>query len=127
MSAHDEPVTGDPVDAAGWRVALDAAPHDAALGARFGAWLDLSPAHERAMERVELAIELGRRLAMDPDITAVAARPPRRRWAMLGLAAAVIADGIALTLLSASTQTTSTFPIRTPVFAANAAGPSLLD
>ncbi len=88
MSAHDEPATGDPVDAAGWRVALDAAPHDAALSARFGAWLDASPAHERAIERVELAIELGRQLAVDPEIAAAAARSPHRRWTAVGLAAA---------------------------------------
>jgi TolB-like protein len=88
MSAHEERADGDPVDAAGWRVALDAAPDDAALAERFGAWLDASPAHERAMERVELAIELARHLATDPEITAAAARPPRRRWITLGLAAA---------------------------------------
>ena len=87
MSAHDERAAGDPVDAAGWRVAVDAAPDDAALAMRFGAWLDASPAHERAMERVELAIELARQLAMDPEITA-AGRAPRRRRVTLGLAAA---------------------------------------
>lgn len=87
MSALEQR-SGDPVDAAGWRVALDAAPDDAALAARFGAWLDASPAHERAMERVELAIELARQLAADPEIVAASARPPRRRWIALGLAAA---------------------------------------
>ena len=88
MNVHDERADGDPVDAAGWRVALDAAPNDAALAARFRAWLDASPAHEREMERVELAIELARQLATDPEITAAANRPPRRRWTTLGVAAA---------------------------------------
>ena len=89
MNARDELIGGDPVDAATWRVALDASPEDVALAARFGTWLDASPAHEREMERVELAIELARQLAVDPDIVAAAAaRLPRRRWPMLGLAAA---------------------------------------
>jgi len=87
MSVHEERATGDPVDAAGWRVALDAAPDDAALAARFGAWLDASPAHERELERVELAIELARHLAADPDVAAAVSRPARR-WKPLGLAAA---------------------------------------
>ena len=50
MSAHEEGPTGDPVDAAGWRVALDAAPDDAVLAMRFGVWLDASPAHEREVQ-----------------------------------------------------------------------------
>ncbi len=105
MNAHEERAPGDPVDAAGWRVALDAAPDDAALAARFGAWLDASPAHERATERVELAIELGRHLATDPEIMAASARPPRRRWTTLGLAAAAalavaIATAIAIAPLA---------------------------
>jgi TolB-like protein len=96
MSAHEEGAAGDPVEAAGWRVALDAAPDDAALAARFGAWLDASPAHERAMERVELAIELARHLVTDPEITAATRRPPRRRRITLGLAA-VAALAVAVT------------------------------
>ena len=95
MSAHGNPMTGDPVDAAGWRVALDAAPDDTALAARFGAWLDARPAHERAMERVELAIELARHLAADPEITAAAARPARRRWTFGLAAAAALAMAVA--------------------------------
>jgi len=107
MSVHEEPATGDPVDAAGWRVALDAAPDDAALVARFGAWLDASPARERELERVELAIELARQLAADPDIAAAVSRPARRRWTPLGLAAAaavIIAIGTAILIAPWATR-----------------------
>jgi TolB-like protein len=101
MSVHSQRATSDPVDAAGWRVTLDAAPDDAALAERFVAWLDASPAHEREMERVELALELARHLAADPEVAAAVARPARRRWPPLGLAAAatlvaVIATAIAI-------------------------------
>ncbi len=102
MSPHEERATGDPVDAAGWRVALDATPDDAALTERFAAWLDASPAHEREMERVELAMELARHLATDPQITAAAARPAHRRWTPLRFAAAAaMAAAVATAILIA--------------------------
>ncbi len=100
MSAHEERAVGDPVDAAGWRVALDAAPDDVALAARFGVWLDASPAHERETERVELTIELARRLATDPDIAAAASRSARRSWTRLGLAAAAALVVVIATVIS---------------------------
>jgi TolB-like protein len=100
MSAHEEGPTGDPVDAAGWRVALDAAPDDAALATRFGVWLDASPAHEREVQRVELAIELARHLARDPQIMAAAGRPARRRWNTLGWATAAALAVTVATVIS---------------------------
>ncbi len=54
-------------DAAGeagrWYVRVDAGAADAAA---LSAWLDEKPQNERALERVELAVALGRRLAADP-------------------------------------------------------------
>jgi TolB-like protein len=72
-------------DAAGeagrWYVRIDAGTADAAA---LSAWLDEKPENERALERVELAVALGRRLAADPGsalhaAAAEAARPPPRR------------------------------------------------
>lgn len=73
-------------DAAGeagrWYVRLDAGVADEAV---LSAWLEEKPANERALERVELAAALGRRLAADPGsalhaAAAEAARAlPRRR------------------------------------------------
>ena len=69
-------------DAAGeagrWYVRLDSgAADDAALSA----WLDERPENERALERVELAVALGRRLAADPSsaLHAAAAEAARAR------------------------------------------------
>ncbi len=106
MSPHEEREAGDPGDAAAWTVALDAAPADAALAERFGAWLSASPAHEREMERVELAIELARHLATDPQIAAAATRPPRRRWTTLGFAAAAALAVAVATVISIAPWTT---------------------
>jgi TolB-like protein len=85
------PAGPDPVDAAGWFVALDAAPRDAKLEARYAAWLAASPAHERAVQRIEIALEVTRRLAADPGLTAEISRRDRRaaRLRIGGLAAGV--------------------------------------
>jgi TolB-like protein len=50
--------------AAGRFVSFDAGAPGA--GADLAAWVEERPANERALERVELAVELGRRLASDP-------------------------------------------------------------
>ena len=51
--------------AAAWFVRVDSGSEPAA-DAALADWLAERPANERAMERVELAVELGRRLAADP-------------------------------------------------------------
>ena len=71
-------------DAAGeagrWYVRLDAGAADETA---LSAWLDEKPENERALERVELAVALGRRLAAEPSsalhaAAAEAARPLRQ-------------------------------------------------
>ena len=69
--------------AAAWFVRVDSGSEPAA-DAGLADWLAERPANERAMERVELAVELGRRLAADPAHAlhaeaARAARHPSRR------------------------------------------------
>ena len=72
-------------EAAGQFVRFDAG--EAGAGAELAAWIGERPENERALERVELAAELGRRLAADPQSrlyaeAAIAARSiPRRRVA----------------------------------------------
>lgn len=57
---------------------------DPAADAALATWLDATPANERAFERVELAVALGRRLAADPssalyaDAARAARESPRR-------------------------------------------------
>jgi TolB-like protein len=105
MTPRDAPLDGSsrrgPDDAAEWFVALDATPGHAELESRYSAWLAASPEHERAAERVELAIVLGRHLAVDPELAAGlpgAADARHRSLPSLGriaLAAAVVALAIA--------------------------------
>jgi len=69
--------------AAAWFVRVDSG-SEPATDAALADWLAERPANERAMERVELAVELGRRLAADPAHAlhaeaARAARHPSRR------------------------------------------------
>ena len=67
-------------EAAKWFVRVDSGREPAADAALAG-WLAERPANERAMERVELAVELGRRLAAEPGhaLHAEAARAAGRR------------------------------------------------
>jgi TolB-like protein len=69
-------------------------------------WLAAHPANERGMERVELAVELGRRLAADPGSplhaeALRAARPGMRRqsWARALALGAALAAGLAVTVV----------------------------
>src|SRR5512134_702260 len=72
-------------EAADWFVRVDSADEPSSAAA-LSAWLVAQPANERALERVELAVELGRRLAADPrsalyaEAVRAARSTPRRRW-----------------------------------------------
>jgi TolB-like protein len=72
--------------AAHWFVRVDSG-GEPATDAALAAWLCEQPAHERAMQRVELAVELARRLAADPNSAlyaeAVRAASRRRRGVSL--------------------------------------------
>ncbi len=80
-AATHSDLAGD--EAAGWFVRVDAGA-DAADEAALARWLAERPQNERALERVELAAVLARRLAADPSSALYgealfATRPTRRR------------------------------------------------
>ena len=74
---------------------------DADADVELGRWLAARPANERAMERVELAAELGRRLAADPasPLHAAMLQAARRPLRRAPLAALVWAGAIAAGLV----------------------------
>ena len=80
MKPSDAKGTDGADAAAAWFVRVDSGSEPAADAALAG-WLAERPANERAMERVELAVELGRRLAAEPGhaLHAEAARAAGRR------------------------------------------------
>ena len=96
----NDDATGDADEAARWFVRVDSG-SEPNVDAALAGWL-AEPGNERALERVELAVALGRRLAADPTsaLYAEAARAteraprrsPRLGWLVWGgaLAAALL-------------------------------------
>src|SRR5215207_9760930 len=72
--------TNDGAEAAARRFVRADSGGDAFADAALAGWLAAHPDNERALQRVELAVELGRRLAADPAsaLHAEAARAARR-------------------------------------------------
>src|SRR5688572_24884625 len=89
-------------------------------GAELAAWIDERPDNERALERVELAAELGRRLGSDPhsalyaEAANAARSTPRRRfvtpWLTKGGALAA-ALGVAVLVTRGPASSTAPAPV----------------
>lgn len=102
--SQSQPLRAEVVE---WLMLIDAAPHDAALRAKFEAWLGENDRHRTAYAAVEPVWRASANLAPPPAATVVPltirtaqpARRPRRRVAFSALAA--LAAAVALLFLSA--------------------------
>jgi TolB-like protein len=87
-------------------VRADAGGGDFAADAGLAAWLAEDPRNERSLERVELAVELGRRLAADPSsplhaeaLRAVRPSLRRRAWVQALALSGALAAGFVLAVV----------------------------